>query len=69
MYHTQSDGSVEEIPMQPNIVTAAGFAWIAEKLYNSDSIDTETAYWMGLVNASNAGTDWQTNTNYPITDI
>ena len=63
------DGSVEEIPMQPNIVTAAGFAWIAEKLYDSDSNNTETAYWMGLVNASNAGTDWQTNTNYAITDI
>ena len=60
------DGSVEEIPMQPNIVTKAGFAWIAEKLYDSDSNNNENAYYMGM---SKTDTTWVTDNNYTVTEL
>ena len=62
----RKDGSVEHRAMQPNVVTKAGFAWIAEKLYDAGSNDAETAFFMGMTKTD---TTWDTDTNYTVTEL
>ena len=60
------DGSIEHIPMHPNVITTSGFAWIAEKVYDSDSNNTETALYMGLTKDN---TVYTSNNDYTVADL